>query len=334
MSTLASQIQSYIDKSGADFGVSFLHLESGEEVNINADSSYPMASVLKIPVLCEAFRQIQAGHFTLEERWQTTMAEKNIGSGILTYMEDGLWPTVRDLLTLMIIISDNTATDMVMHRLGVAQIDLYMKELGVPNIHMAMDIRGIFDDMLGVENSDPRHLFVDLNKRRTAPDTRRDGRAYSPSPDNNVSTPRDMTRLLTMIARGEVVDRAACGEILHIMLQQQLNARLPRFLPYGIPFAHKTGTLGGIRNDAGILYAGEQSHVIVSVFCRWETEAVRGDKVAEDRRIQELDSVFGHIGLALYEHYKDFSPVHVPLAVNQAGEEETTRLPYIATDVR
>ena len=221
--TLTAAIQSIIDASHTDMGVSIHHLESGEEININADVSYPMCSVLKIPVLCEAFRQIHAGQFTLDDRWPTNMAEKNIGSGILTYLEDGLNPTARDLLTLMIIISDNTATDMVIHRVGVANIDAFMKELGVADIHMAMDIRGIFDDMMGPEWSHPARYLIDLNKPRAAPPTNRDGRAYSTGPDNNVSTPRAMTQLLTMIAKGQVVDEASCGEMLHILLQQHLK---------------------------------------------------------------------------------------------------------------
>jgi beta-lactamase class A len=304
MFALNQQIQAIIAASGTtSMGVALHHLESGEEINLGADQSYPMCSVLKIPVLVEAFRQMGEGRFTLDDRWPLTPAEKNIGSGILTYLQDGLQPTVRDLLTLMIIISDNTATDMVMGRLGVERIDQTMHELGLANIHMAMTIRGIFDDMLGPA-ADPARLFVDLDQHKTVPPTRRDGRAFSNGPDNNVSTPRDMTRLLTLIFRGEVVDRAACDAMLHILLQQQLNARLPLFLPYGVPFAHKTGTLAGIRNDAGILYCTQRSHVAITVFARWDTASVGDDKVAEWERISAIDSAFGRIGRAVYDHYR------------------------------
>lgn len=304
MSSLKSQIEAIIAASGAtSMGVALHHIESGDEIHLDAGESFPMASVLKIPVLVEAFRQLREGRFTLDDRWELTSAEKNIGSGILTYMQDGLTPTVRDLLTLMIIISDNTATDMVMHRLGVERINQTMHELGLVGIQMALTIRGIFDDMLG-EASDPARLFVDLDKPKTAPPTRRDGRAFSSGPDNNVSTPRDMTRLLAMIFRSEIIDRAACDGMLHILLQQQLNARLPLFLPYGVPFAHKTGTLAGIRNDAGILYCSEGSHVAITVFTRWDTEAVKDDKVAEWERISAIDAAFGHIGRTVYDHFR------------------------------
>ena len=324
---LETEIQSIIDASGAEMGVSIHHLESGEEVNINADASYPMCSVLKIPVLCEAFRQIDAGHFTLDDRWELTLAEKNLPSGVLVFLQDGLRPTVRDLLTLMIIISDNTATDMVMNRLGVGNINSYMHKLGLMKIHVSMTIRDIFDDLLG-DAADPMRVLSDLDKQKVAPDANRIGRAYSTGPDNDVSTAREMTRLLTMIARGTVVSREACGEMLHILLQQQINIRLPRFLPYGVPFAHKTGTLSGLRNDAGILYANEQSHVVVSVFSRWDAEAVMEDPVAEDAQIQRIDSAFGQIGLALYNAYKGHHRIFLPLVQNQPKEEQLF-LPYI-----
>lgn len=304
MSTLKSQIETIVAASGAtSMGIALHHIESSDEILLNADQPYPLCSVLKIPVLVEAFRQMSEGSFTLEDRWELTKAEKNIGSGVLTYLQDGLQPTVRDLLTLMIIISDNTATDMVINRLGVERIHQTMHDLGLTDLHMTMNIRGIFEDMLG-DAADPARLFVDLDKHRTASPTRRDGRAFSDGPDNNVSTARAMTRLLMMIFRGEILDRAACDGMLHILLQQQLNARLPLFLPYGVPFAHKTGTLAGIRNDAGILYCSDTSHVAITVFARWDTSAVKDNKVAEWERISAIDGAFGQIGRAVYDHYR------------------------------
>jgi beta-lactamase class A len=301
--SLQGQIQTAIDASGAEMGVSLIHLESGEEIHINADDSFPMASVLKIPVLCAAFREMATGAFTLDDRFPLTYPLKNIGSGILTYLDEGLNPTVRDLLTLMIIISDNTATDMMMRRIGVQKIDEYMKELGVGNIHMAFDIRGIFDDVYGREMADPKTFIGDITKQRTAPPASREGHAYRGGATNNAATPRDMTRLCAMIYRGEVISRAACDEMLYILLQQTLNQRLPRLLPYGVPFAHKTGTLAGIRNDAGILYASETDHVAITVFSRWDAEAVSGDKRAEWARTEAIDGAIGEIGVAVWEQY-------------------------------
>lgn len=302
---LQNQIEDIVNATDAELGVSLLHIESGDELHFNADDSYPMASVLKIPVLVEAFHQMDQGAFTLNDRYPLTYPLKNIGSGVLTYLDDGLMPTVRDLLTLMIIISDNTATDVVMRRLGVEKIDGYMKELGVGNIHMAFDIRGIFDDMFGHDMADPKTYFGDWSQKRTPPDANRDGVAFAGGSRNNAATPRDMTRLCAMIYRGEIISREACDGMLHILLQQTLNQRLPRFLPYGVPFAHKTGTLSGIRNDAGILYARETDHIAITVFTRWDAEAVSGDKVAEWERMNAIDSAFGYIGKAVYDYYSE-----------------------------
>ncbi|MCX6044014.1 MAG: class A beta-lactamase-related serine hydrolase [Chloroflexi bacterium] len=305
MSTLRPEIESIITASGATaMGVAIKHLESGAEIYINADQPFPLCSVFKIPVLAEAFHQIEQGRFTLDDRWELTLAEKNLPSGILVFLQDGLMPTVRDLLTLMIIISDNTATDMVMHRLGVPNTTQFMHELGLTDIHVPMTVRDIFNDIMGEAGSDPRLAFTNLGQPQKEEPSNRNGHAYSLGPDNDVGTPRALNRLVELIFQGEVVSRTACDQMLHILLQQQLNLRLPRFLPEGTPVAHKTGTLGGIRNDSGIIYCNDHAHVAVTVFCTWDAAAVKDDPVAEWDRVNALDSAFGHIGRLVYQQFK------------------------------
>lgn len=308
MSRLTSQIETIIAASGATaFGVAVKHLESGEELYIDADRPFPLCSVFKIPVLCTAFQQIYAGKFTLEDRFELTLAEKNLPSGILVFFQDGLRPTLRDLLTLMIIISDNTATDMVMNRIGVASTTKFMHELGLTDIHVPMRVRDIFVDIMGEAGADPRKAFTDLDKPpKSAEPSRRDGHAYSLGPDNDVGTARDLNQLNEMIFRGQVINRQACDQMLHILLQQQLNLRIPRFLPEGTPVAHKTGTLSGIRNDSGVIYCSDRSHVALTTFTTWDAQAVKNDPVAEWDRINTIDSAMGHIGRAVYDHYLKF----------------------------
>ena len=282
-------------------GVAVLDLASGEEVHIHGDELFPLCSVVKIPVLATAFREIRAGHFALTDRWELTTAEKNLGSGTLRFLEDGLRPTVRDLLTLMIIISDNTATDMIIHRVGVPAIHDYMHQLGLTNTHIVMTIRQIFEDIL--PDADPTQDPYELALKSQQHPPRRDARAYRSTPENNVSTPRDMNRLLDLIFKGQVVDRPACDEMLAILLLQQLNDRLPRFLPAGTRVAHKTGTLAGFRNDSGIIYVNDNTHVAVTAFAKWDSDAVRGDPVAERERIHAIDTAFGRIGRLVYDHF-------------------------------
>ena len=300
--SLTTKIQTAIDAAAAEMGVAVHHIESGEEVLINPDRPFPMASVLKIPVLVEAFRQLNEGRFRLDDRWTLSDPQKNLGSGILPFFEAGLTPTLRDLLTLMIIISDNTATDMVIHRLGGPQrIEQTMHAFGLSDIYFKITIRQIFEDCL--PSADGNQDRAALAKQIQQQGMRRDGVAFSTRPDNNVSTPRAMTHLLCQIFRAEILDQAACDQMLDILLQQQLNGRLPRFLPAGTKVAHKTGTIGGIRNDSGIITLNEASHVAVTVFSQWDDEAVWGDPVATNRRIFEVETAFGEIGLALYEHF-------------------------------
>jgi beta-lactamase class A len=112
--TLKDDIQAVIDESQIEAGVAVWHIESGEKVDVNGNQSFPMASTFKIPIIATAFQQINEGTIKLEDRITLRDEDKSIGSGILRYFEGGLNPTFHDLLTLMIIISDNTATDMVL----------------------------------------------------------------------------------------------------------------------------------------------------------------------------------------------------------------------------
>ncbi|MYH63743.1 MAG: serine hydrolase [Caldilineaceae bacterium SB0675_bin_29] len=297
--SLESDIRDISANSGAEMAVSALHLETGQHIDVDAERVYPLCSVLKIPVLVEAFRQIEDGLFTLDDRWQLTTAEKNLPSGILVFFDDGLAPTVKDLLTLMIIISDNTATDMVMHRLGQGSVTRTMHDLGLTDIHVPLTIRELFDDLL--PSSDPTQDMLALARGPR----NRTGISYSLGPDNDTGTPAALTELLARIWRGEAVNRAACDAMLEILLKQQLNDRLPRYLPPGTPCAHKTGTLPGIRNDSGIIYAGDNSHVAVTVFSRWDDEAVSDDPIASKEQPIAIDAAFGRIGRLLYDTFSE-----------------------------
>lgn len=301
MDTLRARVEEAIRASDASIGVAIRHIESGQELMIEADTPVPLASVVKIPVLVEAFRQLDAGLFRLDDRWPLEQRHKALGSGILCQFDVGLAPTVKDLLTLMIIISDNTATDLVMERLGVGAIDRTMHELGLPNTHVAHTLSEIFADML--PSPDPDQDRYALARWEAEHGVRRDGFSYSLGPDNNVSTPREMTRLVEMIFKAEILTREACNAMLDILLKQQLNDRLPRFLPPGTRIAHKTGTFSGIRNDCGLIYANDTSHVAVTVLSTWDHDAVRRDPVAAWKRFVQIDTALGQIGLAAYEAF-------------------------------
>ncbi len=305
--SLQNQIQEVIERSAARIGVALRHIESGEEVMIDADSYFPMASVFKVPVLVEACFQMAQNQFGLEDRWPLKTEDKNLPSGILTFLEDGLLPTVKDLLTLMTIISDNTATDIVVKCLGKEAINSRMRQFGLDHIYVRMTVRELFEELL--PNADPTQdlyqLEVEAEKR--AAERReefRNNRVFKLTPENNVATPRDMTDLFCHIFAGRTPDRQWSDVALGILLQQQLNERLPRFLPVGTRIAHKTGTLYSIRNDSGIIYARDDSHVALSVFVLWDEESVEDDHKANWARRFAIDTAMGEIGLLACQAYR------------------------------
>jgi len=300
--TLVSELQAIIDAAGIDAGLALWHLESGERTNINAEELFPMASVFKIPILATAARQLQQGTMNLDTRVTLSDEDKSAGSGILPFFEAGLNPTVRDLLTLMIIISDNTATDMTVALLGgCGVVETTMRELGLADIHFKMDCKELLKSLFPPEVA---ALPLDEIKAWTNDhDIVRDGLAFSRADDNNTSSALAMTELVARLFRGEIVDGALKDELLDILLKQQYNQRLPRLLPPSVKFAHKTGTIGGICNDSGVMTIDENNHVVVTLFTLWDDQAVWQDQEAKYQRVFEVETAMGKIGRCVYLHY-------------------------------
>lgn len=283
-------------------GVAVWQIESGARCHVNGDERFPMASTFKIPILATACKQLEAGEISLDTRVDLRDEDKSLGSGILPYFEGGLQPTLRDLLTLMIIISDNTATDICVNLLGgAAAIEGYMRELGLADIYFKWNCKELLRYLFPDEVADlpPEEVIAWSVKH----DVLRDGLAFSKGPENNVSTANAMNKLLHLVFSGLFADdiRAVAFDILS---KQQFNMRLSRFFPLGVKVAHKTGTIGGIRNDSGIIKIAEDNHVILTIFAEWD-EAPYWDKpAAHHQRVFEVETAMGHIGLAVYDAFK------------------------------
>ena len=187
-----------------------------------------MASTFKIPILATACRQLSEGVISLDARVPLADEDKSLGSGILPYFEPGLQPTLRDLLTLMIIISDNTATDMVVEYLGgAAAIEGYMHELDLTEIFFKLNCKDLLRHAFPPEVADMP--VEELVKWTTQNDVLRDGLCFSKGPENNVSTANAMNGLLHLMY-GDLFPadtRAVAFDILH---KQQYKHRIARFL--------------------------------------------------------------------------------------------------------
>ena len=299
---LTDTIAGIIAAADIQAGVAVWHIESDTRLHVNGDAPFPMASVFKIPILATACQQLTDGALSLDKRIPLRDEDKSPGSGILPYFESGLSPTVLDLLTLMIIISDNTATDMMVEILGgAAIIENHMRRLGIEDIHFKHDCKGLLRYLFPEDVADlPLEQLGEWSMQN---DILRDGLAFSCGPENNVSSANAMNQLLRLLWTGAGISDEARETAFDILHKQQFNVRLSRFLPLGVKVAHKTGTIGGIRNDSGIIEIDDSSHVILTLFTEWDEAPYWNRPAAHHQRVYEVETAMGDIGLAVYDAF-------------------------------
>ncbi len=271
-------LQTHVEVLGAAVdgivGVYARDLTSGAEVALNADMVFPLASVVKIPILYELYRQAEAGTIDLAARIPLAVDHLVPGSGVLQDLDPGLAPTVRDLATLMITVSDNVATDRILHLVGRAGVEATMRGLGLGSIAIPMTIRGILYNTVGLDETNPAHTYDLYQQRSREKYIDWQCRAYGDA-DNNVASPRDLGRLLADIAQRQTLAAPSYGAMIDILKRQKYNTILPLHLPEGVEVAHKTGSLRGIRNDVGIVYAPAGPYLI-AVCAKRLADAVAG----------------------------------------------------------
>jgi beta-lactamase class A len=243
---LESNIQRITRSVNATWGIYIKCLETGDEIAINADRQMDTMSVIKIPLMVEAFRQIEAGKFGLSDQVTLTEAAKRPGTGVIRSLDSGAVLTIKDLLTLMIIVSDNTATDLIYDKVGgIEPVNRLMAEWGLNSIRAPGTADTWFKALRASPSAEAFHR-----------------EAKNPF---GLSSPRDMGKLLERIEKGEAVSKKASDTMLQIMRGQVYSSRLPRFVT-GYRLPHKTGDfMPYIGNDVGIL-ENQQRHVVISVF--------------------------------------------------------------------
>ncbi|MEP7117181.1 MAG: serine hydrolase [Acidobacteriota bacterium] len=247
-------------------GIWVKHLTTGEEGAVKADETFNSASVIKIPVAVQALEMVDAGTLKLNDRTTLRVEDVRGGSGIFRYHDAGLQPTLRDIILQMIITSDNTATDLMIGKVG-----------GVASVNGWLKKNGYGDTMTLVQTTG--ELFKKYDALTPADD--RDAKTNS---DRTywlgALTPRATGLMIEAIEKRTLPSKAGADEIVRMMKAQQSGARrLPHFL-VGVPVAHKTGDFGPVlANDVGIVYA-KSGPIVVSFFLNAITEPY-GE--AEDR---------------------------------------------------
>jgi beta-lactamase class A len=267
---LESRLQELADAFPGVIGVAVRDIKTGEEISINGDRLFPMASVYKIPIMVEVFRQIEARKFSLDDRIEVGDEQRTLGSGVLTLLSNGLKLTIKDLITLMIILSDNEATDILLKKVGAENVSATMRSMGLNNIRVDRTTFELIRDYLSFMDENARGKtykeIVSVSRtRQTTPEKQAGADREFAKVMKDVSSPRDMALLLEKIYKGEAASKESCQMMMTILSQQMFRQRLPRYLPESSRMAHKTGTIGSTTNDAGIMFV-RGNPIAIAVF--------------------------------------------------------------------
>lgn len=244
LDTAKRSVLARVEKSGADVGIAFRTLDGAEAWYSRADESFHAASTMKVPVLIELFHQVKEGKLKLDE----TLLIKNEFRSIVDgsryklnaaddseaelYKAEGQSRAIGQLAELMITVSSNFATNLLIEKLGVDNIRATVHALGADGMNV----------LRGVE----------------------DGKAFAKGL-NNTTTARALAVLLTATADGKAVDADASKQMLAILERQKFNEAIPAGLPKGTRVSHKTGDITGVHHDAAIVYANRPFVLVILV---------------------------------------------------------------------
>jgi beta-lactamase class A len=241
----SAEILAGVDAALAQFpgelGLYAKNLTTGDDVGHRADVVMPTASVIKIGIMAELYRQAEAGDVDLDRRLTVTADDFYGGTGVLKEFAPGLQPTIADLCRMMIVVSDNIATGMLVRLLGKERINRSFRDWGLPNTELVWKLR------LG---DDPRQYAV--------------------------STARELGRLLELIATDEFLTPASCAAMRDHLARQQHREQMPRYLPASqfagdlgveqpVVVMNKIGSYTGMRADGAIVTTPSVTFVIAAM---------------------------------------------------------------------
>jgi beta-lactamase class A len=227
--TLGSRLEALAKEHKGKVAYAVKHLGTGETLTRNADDVMPTASLIKFPIMAEAYMQVKEGKRKLEDVVTLKKDDLVQGSGILTeHFSPGASFSLRDAVRLMIVYSDNTATNLV------------LDQIGIKNVNERMAAWGFKETRINAKVFKGSTTSVDPER------TKKYGLGST--------TAKDMIALLERLHQGELVSAAADKAMLEHLKKCDDKEKFPRFLPKDVTIAHKTGTVSNARTDAGLLY--------------------------------------------------------------------------------
>lgn len=327
LAKLRSEINKIAKDVKGQFGLYLKHIESGKEIAIDADKIFPLGSVFKIPVMMEVYRQASEGLVSLDEKVRLEPRYYCIGSGILQFLSPGLELTVKDLITLMIIATDNTASEMLWKRVGIQRVNMLMRELGLHKTSIYLPWREGFLLTMGVGPykdlsvqeaartwkgmSDHERMRIlnqidtefanlsveEFRKKYEALYGFKEEKKFKQQREydqvfDNLSTPREIGLLLEKILKGEAVSKAASEQMMGLLMRNIQQSSLPQFLSDDVMVAARSGVTAGTVNNAGIIFVTSKSHVVLCVFFKRLEEKNPEKALAAEAKIARL--VYDH----------------------------------------
>ncbi len=262
--SFARLIHSLEKDIGGRIGIMAKDLRTGETLTYKSDEKFPTASVIKVPIMVEYFYQLTEGHVKPAQKMKLNDSNKWGGSGLYQYFYRETEQQLIDAVLMMITISDNTATNLVIDALGKT----HEEKLAAVNERM---------ESLGLKNTRLLNKLMSWETKTDSPESIRYG--------IGVTTPADMVLLLEKMYHHDLVDSTASDVMIDLMLKQQYNDLIPRLLPFettaNLRVAHKGGSVTAVRNDVGLILSPE-TDIAISIFC---------DQIQDRRGSSENDGV-------------------------------------------
>ena len=275
---LTAEIEKVANSLDGVMGVAIKDLTTGEEILLNDQLTFPTGSSIKIPILIELHKQASEGKYKLTDQRWVEKKDQIGGSGVIVNFGDhSSQLSLNDLAVLMIVLSDNTATNMLIDQVGMANVNRTLDELGLKQIRL-------------------RRKMID--------------QAASARGVENTATPREAMTLMEKLYRGQVINKQLSDDALKI-LKVRKDSPIPRLLPAGVEIANKPGSIEGVACDWAVIYVPNRPYAI-AVMTNYDREGAddaiaKVSKLAYDYfvRLSRSTKYGARVPLELLEHKQD-----------------------------